>query len=104
MPQAPEGRRPSTFGLTAMIPPTAGSAHLVGLLAWILAAIVLGVLKPLRVRDDWDLGEMSGLTVGVIAGVIFVLPIYVGLFLIAYDGLCSLFPALPTVHLPWWSG
>jgi hypothetical protein len=86
----------------AVILPGAGAADLVGL-AWILAAVVLGALKLLRVRHDWDFGDMSGLTVGVVAGVIFVLPIYIGLFLIAYDGLCSLFPALPTVHLPWWS-
>jgi hypothetical protein len=46
---------------------------------------------------------MSRPTVGVIAGVVFALPIYIGLFLIAYNGVCSLFPALPTVHLPWWS-
>jgi hypothetical protein len=38
----------------------------------------------------------------VIAGTMFVVAIYIGPFIIAYDGLCSLFPVLPAVHLPWW--
>jgi hypothetical protein len=75
---------------------------LIGLLAWILAAIVIGVLALFRVKPDWDLDEMAGLMVGVIVGVPFALFIYFGLFLMAYDGLRSLFPALPAVHLPWW--
>jgi hypothetical protein len=79
------------------------ATDLVGLLAWILAAVVLGALELWRATHDWDFGDVSGPTVGVIAGVIFALPIYIGLFLIAYDGLCSLFPELPAVHLPWWS-
>jgi hypothetical protein len=72
-------------------------------IAWILAAVVLGGLELWRATHDWDFGDMSRPTVGVIAGVIFALPIYIGLFLIAYNGVCSLFPALPTVHLPWWT-
>jgi len=80
------------------------ATDLVGLLAWILAAVVLGGLELWRATHFWDFGNVSGPTVGVIAGVIFALPIHIGLFFIAYDGLCSLFPALPTVHLPWWSG
>jgi len=87
----------------AVILPGAGVAELIGLLAWILAAVVLGGWEVWRATHEWDFGDASGPTVGVIAGVIFALPIYIGLFFIAYGGLCSLFPALPTVHLPWWS-
>jgi hypothetical protein len=66
-------------------------------------AVVLGGLELWRATHNWDFGDMSRPTVGVIAGVIFALPIYIGLFLIAYNGVCSLFPALTTVHLPWWT-
>jgi hypothetical protein len=86
-----------------MMLPRARAADLVGLLAWILAAVVLGVLRLLRVRHDWGLGEMSGLMVGVIVGVPFALLFYGGLFLMTYNWLLrSLFPALPEIRLPWW--
>jgi hypothetical protein len=59
----------------AVILPRAEATYLVGLLAWILAAVVLCALRLLRVRHDWDLGDLSGVTLRVIAGIMFVVPI-----------------------------
>ena len=72
---------------------------LIELLAIVLAAVVLGVLALFRVKHDWDWGDMSV----IIVGVVLASPLYLGVFLMAYEyGLRSLFPALPAVHLPWW--
>ena len=72
---------------------------LIELLAIVLAAVVLGVLALFRVKHDWDWGDMSV----IIVGVVLASPLYLGLFLMAYEyGLRLLFPALPAVHLPWW--